>query len=437
MEAAPEVRAYRARWIITLTGQPVENGVLVVSRGRIVRADSTSRVPCTDLGDVALIPGLVNAHTHLEFSSLGHPVPPGSSFPAWLRRVVEARGDSPAPKLAIAQGLRESIAAGVTLVGDIATTGWNPEDYAGSPLRGVIFQELIGLGAQRAAERVALAQSHVQRDADHGLPVGWSAGLSPHAPYTVRSELFARVCQMAAGYPSVPVAMHLAESREELELLQSGEGPFREFLSSLGVWPDDVFRDGRSIDEFLEPLSELDRAAIVHGNYLTHHQLAFLARHPHLTLVYCPRTHAAFGHPTHPWIDLHHLGGSVAVGTDSRASNPDLNLWAELQHIAAEYPEMRSPVILQMGTINGARVLGQGRDTGTLAVGRRADLAVVALDDPAFRDPWYDLFAPGNSIAGAMIGGEWVHASPALRRIGIEAAEQNRESGGSGSASVP
>lgn len=437
MEATPDIRAYRARWIITLTGQPVENGVLVISRGRIVRADSTTRIPCTDLGDVALIPGLVNAHTHLEFSNLSEPVPAGPSFPDWLRRVVEVRGQAPEPKSAISQGLRESVAAGVTLIGDIATAGWSPKDYAGSPLRGVIFQELIGLGVQRAAERVAQGEKHVQRDADHALPTDWTAGLSPHAPYTVRPDLFARVCQMAASHPSIPVAMHLAESREELELLQTGGGPFREFLSALGVWPDDVFRAGRSIDEFLEPLSELDRAAIVHGNYLTHHQLAFLARHPHLTLVYCPRTHAAFGHPTHPWIDLHHLGGSVAIGTDSRASNPDLNLWAELQHIAAEYPEMRSPVILQMGTINGARVLGQGRVTGTLAVGRRADLAVVALDDPAFRDPWYDLFAPGNSIAGTMIRGEWVHASPDLRRIGIEVSEQDRALGATGSASVP
>lgn len=420
METTPDIRAYRARWIITLTGQPVENGVLVVSRGRIVRADSITRIPYVDLGDVALIPGLVNAHTHLEFSNLFEPVPAGPSFPEWLRRVVEVRGPDPDPKSAISQGLRESIAAGVTLVGDIATTGWSPEDYAGSPLRGVTFQELIGLGAQRATERLAVAEGHLKRDIDHSLPAEWTAGLSPHAPYTVRPELFARVCQMAAGHPSVPVAMHLAESREELELLQTGGGPFREFLNSLGVWPDDVFRAGRSIDEFLDPLSELDRAAIVHGNYLTHQQLAFLARHPHLTLVYCPRTHAAFRHPTHPWIDLHHLGGSVAIGTDSRASNPDLNLWAELQHIAAEYPEMRSPVILQMGTINGARVLGQGRDTGTLAVGRRADLAVVALNDPAFRDPWHDLFAPGNSIVGTMIGGDWVHAGPALKRAGIE-----------------
>jgi cytosine/adenosine deaminase-related metal-dependent hydrolase len=154
-------------------------------------------------------------------------------------------------------------------------------------------------------------------------------------------------------------------------------------------------------------LSELPRALIVHGTFLNSTELRFLAQNPHITLVYCPRTHAAAETAPHPWYDLFEMGGSVALGTDSRATNPDLSLWRELQFLAAECPRVRHHSLLRLATLHGARALGLMDSHGSLAPGKQADFAVVELADPAFQDPVHDLLAPGNRIVGTMIGGEW------------------------------
>ena len=227
------MQAYRARWVITLTGQPVENGVILVHRGKILRADATTQAPCIDLGNVAIIPGLVNAHTHLEFSDFSQPIDTSQPFPAWLEAVIASRRENPTPRRdAIRNGLAESVKAGVTLIGDIATRGWVAEDYAGQFPGGVVFQELLGLSDTRVAEEVTQAEQHLQQfQASH-----WSAGLSPHAPYTVAPPLFAEALRLAQQVPTFPVAMHLAETEAELELLQTGGGPLRDFLQEMGVW---------------------------------------------------------------------------------------------------------------------------------------------------------------------------------------------------------
>ncbi|MDZ4683863.1 MAG: amidohydrolase family protein [Planctomycetaceae bacterium] len=396
--------AYRARWIVPVDARPIANGVLVVSGDRIVRVADQWPGPMTDLGDVALIPGLVNCHTHLEFSALTEPLSPGLPFTDWIRRVIRYRQEQPGivPQ-AIQKGLSESLAGGVTLLGDIASTGWTWADYTNAAMRPrcVVFQELLGLSDERVAAQIELAKQHSSANQPFDI-----VGLSPHAPYSVHPELLGAAL-IEAQARSTSIAVHLAETAAERELLADASGEFREFLSSLGLWREGIFGE-RTFADWLHALAELPRALVIHGNYLNQSELAMLARSPHVTMVYCPRTHAAFGHPPHPWQDLIAIGGTVAIGTDSRATNPDLSLWRELQFLAAMHPDMPQHDLLKLGTLTGAKALGCGSQCGSLTPGKRADVAAVSLADPASCDPVYQLLNTGNEIAGTMLAGRWV-----------------------------
>jgi aminodeoxyfutalosine deaminase len=399
----PDRTLYRAEWIVSPTARPVRHGCLAVEQDRIVAVLESAPPSAIDLGRVAIIPGLVNAHTHLEFSELTEPLPTRRPFTAWLTDVIENRRSAgPSRSNAIQQGLQESLEAGTTLLGDIATRGWTRADYDAVPHRPAVvcFQELLGLAAERVDDWLAIAEQHLSHpDTDSR----WTPALSPHAPYTVHPELLRRSLELGER-TGAPVAMHLAETTAERELLTHGTGPFRDFLTARGLFSPDVFGQ-RSFTDLVEALSEQPRGLIIHGTDLNSGELRYLAGRPQTTLVYCPRTHAAFELPPHPWRTLLHLGGSVAIGTDSRASNPDLSVFHELQFLASQPDALPAHELLKLATVNGARALGQGRVTGDLTPGKRADAALIALDDPAFRSPLSDLFLPGNHIAGTIAAG--------------------------------
>ncbi len=406
-----ESRTLRAKWIVPVDGRPIDGGVVVVQGGRIVTVGDDRGGNLVDLGEVAIVPGFVNPHTHLEFSALPAPLSPGLPFTGWLKRVIQYRREHPGiVREAIQAGLKEAAASGTTLIGDIATTGWSPGDYqlddgdrSVGP-RVVVFQELLGLSPERIEPLCARADTQLCDDA-----VGSIARqmLSPHAPYSVHPDVVEHAISLTAAHRGRTLAMHLAETAAERELLESGGGEFRTFLEEVGVWQPNLF-GGRSYRDLLESLGDLPRGLIVHGNDLRDKELMRLAQFPHLTTVYCPRTHAAFGHPPHPWLTLISLGGTVAIGTDSRASNPDLSMWNELQFVAEQFPDVPHHTLLKLGTLAGASALGLRAECGSLTPGKRADFAVIELRDPAFRDPNFDLFAPGNRVIGTMIGGRWV-----------------------------
>lgn len=394
---SPNTHSYRARWVIPVSGPPVANGIVVVHGERVIGIHRSRRPDTVDLGDVAILPGLVNCHTHLEFSGLNAPLEPMTPFTEWIRRVVRYRRSAAVDVAdSIRRGLAESLQSGVTLLGDIGTSGWSWDDYRTGP-ESLVFQELLGLKAERTPELMTLAERHAASK---------HAGLSPHAPYSVHPDLFRQAVQLAQS-SQVSVAMHLAETEAERELLFDGTGEFRTLLQDFGLWQPDLF-GGRTWSEFLEPLSELPRALVIHGNYFGTDELRFLAQNPQLTLVYCPRTHAAFGHPPHPWQTLLNLGGSVALGTDSRASNPDLSLWKELQFLAANFPNVSQLELLQLATINGARALNRRQDHGSLETGKLANLLVIgpAPDDgPALH---HSLISNHTTIQRVMHRGDWI-----------------------------
>lgn len=390
--------AYRARYVFPVTSPPVADGVVTIEAGRIV-AMGNQAVGCsaTDLGDVALLPALINPHTHLEFSDLSAPLgEPGMSFPRWVPKVIGWRAAQPPGKPGVPRGLEETARAGVATLGEIATPGWLPAAFENQPVRATVFFESIGLTHHQVEPKLFEAREHLRRAAGQHQ---WRAGLSPHAPYTVHPDLFERLVGLAAE-SSVPLAFHLAESSEEIELLATGQGLFHDVLAELGFWdPTAIGRGTRPLDYLRRLASSGVRALVIHGNYLADDEIDLLTAHAdRLTVIYCPRTHAYFGHPRHPLPKLLAAGARVAVGTDSRASNPDLNLWEELRFVARTFSELPPETVLRLGTIDAAHALGLGDECGSLEVGKRAPLAIISLEGHAARDPHESLFDSTPSL---------------------------------------
>lgn len=409
--------ALRARYVFPVAQPPLADGVVTIADGRIVAVgENVSGRPVHDLGQVALLPGLVNAHTHLEFSDLPQPIGwPGLPFPEWIRQVVVHRrgaaamddGREERRRATVVGGLEESLRHGTTAVGEIATGPW---PAASSPWRpwATVFLELLGLSAERTASLLQAARDHVAARPAAGQ--GWRPGLSPHAPYTVRLDLLAEVCRLSADR-SLPVAMHLAESAEELELLRSGSGSFVGLLQDLNAWDPNAIPPGRRPGDYLELLATAHRALVIHGNYLTPGEIDFVAaRRDRMSVVYCPRTHAYFQHPDYPLAAMLAAGVKVALGTDSRASNPDLDVLAEWRYVCEHHSQVAPADSLRMATQNGALALGLGDAAGTLTVGKRADLTVVALRDYAAHDPHELLLDPQAAIVQTYVAGEPVWA---------------------------
>lgn len=415
-------RSLRARWVFPMAGPPLHDAAVTISQGRIVAVGNPpDDVPIEDLGHVAIVPGLVNTHTHLEFSDLASPIGhPGMQLVEWLGSVIQHRAHTTARNcLSIEQGLRESIHHGVTTIGEIAQPGGTRDAYHASPCKGTLFLELIAPRIERIEGTLEAAEKHL-RDIGPWRAVGWAEpgqvpaashwqrGLSPHAPYTVHPELLARAVDLSIEH-KMPLAMHLAESREEIDFLRDGSGPFRELLESRGAWDPSARPHGaRPLDE-LRVLSRAHRALIVHGNYFDDEEIDFLGRQrPRMAVVYCPRTHAWFGHALYPLEKLLAAGAIVALGTDSRASSPDLSLLAEMRHIAREFPAMSRVTILEFGTRGGACALGLESQIGTLEPGKWANLAVVVLPEDAAADPHELILDADGAVVATWVRGNRV-----------------------------
>jgi cytosine/adenosine deaminase-related metal-dependent hydrolase len=398
---------YKAAWVIPMDRPPIENGVVEVHRGWIAAVrPALPRESAADLGDVALLPGLVNAHAHLEFSSVAEPFQPARPFTDWIRSLVayrrrELASNSPAARIAVQRGAAEAVQSGTTLLGEIATADWSDGRLPTRRPHVVAFRELIGLRPELVNVQVELAAEWLRSSADRV-----TRGLSPHAPYSVSPELLARSVALARQCHA-PVAMHLAETREELQFLAEGRGPFVEMLQSFGAWPEGGQPTGRRPLDVLQSLADAPQALVVHGNYLADDELDFVAARPWMSVVYCPRTHEFFGHEAHPWRRLLAKGANVALGTDGRGSNPDLSLWNELVFLHARFPDVAPNTLLELGTLRGARALGREQDCGSLSVGKRADLIAVSLPDSAARrDPLETLIGADREIRRVMLAEE-------------------------------
>ncbi|MFN9719862.1 MAG: amidohydrolase family protein, partial [Planctomycetota bacterium] len=354
-----EERHLRVRWLMNPDEEPRRGAEIVEQSGVIVDVRPLSEWQAEDVWPVIATPPLVNCHTHLEFSSITDPLRPADPFPDWIRSLMKWRRDQPenASPSAISSGIEQSQSAGVAAVGEITTTDLTKLETQYSRysnrLAVISFREIIGLRPDRIQEQLKHARNHLAIP----VPSCITRGLSPHAPYTVHPDLLNDLAMLARN-SQAPMAMHLAETRDELELLEFGSGRMADFLQSLELFDSSTFPGGRSIRECLEQLAYAPRSLVVHGNYLNNEDIAWLQRHPQCTIVYCPRTHAYFGHERYPLERFFSAGLRVALGTDSRASNPDLNLWSEVQHVARTHAELPIGTLIALATSNAVEALG-------------------------------------------------------------------------------
>ncbi|NNJ25958.1 Aminodeoxyfutalosine deaminase [Planctomycetes bacterium LzC2] len=386
-----------------MDGPPIHGGTVELSPDGEVSAvhdRADARAGAVDLGNVMLLPGFVNCHAHLEFSDFETPIPADGTFADWIAATVAARRQRPGDVMdRVNRGLTESLAAGVTTVGEIATAGWDAGRLLPPGQRPalVAFGELI----QPHDPPAGLAAARCFLDAADD-PRGLIRGLSPHAPYSVHPALPALLAADPAA-TAAPWAIHLLESADELELMTHGAGPLADAMSRLGATRGDFGAD-RLRRDFLEPLAAAAQGLIVHGNRLTRDDLRWLAApgRERLSVIYCPRTHAHFGHPPHPWLALRDAGVRVAIGTDGRGSNPDLSVLGELQFLRSRFPQVGADELLRLGTSAGADALGVG--CGRLAPGARADFCAVRTGTET-GDPAGDVLSQGTKITGVWRNG--------------------------------
>lgn len=386
---------YRARWLFPIDAPPLENGVIEFDDRAITAVHNLPTPDALDLGNVALLPALINCHAHLEFSNLPTPLAPSTPFTSWIKSLVAYRRELPSPPVAAFQaGLEESAQSGVTLVGEIATSDW-PLDLA-TPVSPdlILFRESLGRTSEQQRTQLDIARRHLQ---SKNSPSKILAGLSPHAPYSVHPDLLRDLVSLAVKYDA-PLAMHLAETRSELQLLQHGTGEFADMLQAFGAWDPALYDGSRTILDDLRQLARASHALVIHGNYLAESDIDFLDANPHLSVIYCPRTHRYFGHEAHPWRQLLARGINVALGTDGRGSNPDLSIWNELRFLAQNFPDVPPSTLLRLPTLNAARALGVDRRLGSLTPGKSPRLIQFPLPEslPTSDPAQLLLSAPGQ-----------------------------------------
>jgi aminodeoxyfutalosine deaminase len=389
-------RLVKARWIFPVISEPIADAAIEVVGKRIVALHRRAPRAAKDLGDVAIVPGFVNAHTHLEFSDLTVPLQPASPFADWMRTLIAYRRQRGEGAEAVRRGIEECRRSGTAAVGEIVTQDW-AADAPADVAEAVLFRELIGFRSETVEKQFETAQRFLE--GSRGVRAGAAVrGLSPHAPYSVHPALFERLVALAAARRA-PVAIHLAETKAELQLLGTGTGPLVELLSDLGAWEaGNVPRGTRPLD-YLRLMTGLERVIVAHGNYLDAAEIDFVAGRRNFAIAFCPRTHAFFGHAEHPWRTLAARGALVAIGTDGRCSNPDLSVWNELLFLSARFPGCDPALLLRLGTVNGARALGRESDLGTLELGKSAQVAVIQLGQASGNDPYDDLFHPNSRVA--------------------------------------
>lgn len=381
---------YHAAWILPIAEPAIRNGWIAIAGGRIAAYGApgpagthgfTDGAFEIDLGDVVVLPGLCNAHTHLELSYLRDEVPPASEFVKWIRGVMAARRQRPDPSGpeildAISHALEESANCGTALVGDISNTMVTFEPLTRSRLAGVVFYELIRFNAPDPDALVDEAQRRIA-----ALPPSARvrASLAAHAPYSVAPLVLRAIRRAIDRSPFLPCSIHLSESTEEVEFVRSGSGPWRALLEEIGSWDPRWVPPGGSPVEFLDDSGFLDsRVLAVHGVQMTAPDLRRLAARG-VTLVSCPRSNGHTGAGAPPIADFYASGVRVAIGTDSLASAPDLNVFAELATMRALAPQVPASALLESATLQGARALGFDADYGTIEPGKLARLLAVEL----------------------------------------------------------
>lgn len=376
------MRTYQADWLLPISGDPIRRGWVSIDANRVTRIGDGAAPGSTDLGHVALLPSLVNVHTHLELSHLHQRVPSGSAFSHWVRMLMAIRrkhSDPSAP--AILDAARRAIAAarasGTGLFGDISNTLVTVPLLREAGVAAQVFHELLGFNVADPAARVSAATAAVGAARSDSRDVRVS--LAAHAPYSVSPALFQAIRGAVDECPSPVTTVHLGESPDEIEFLRQGTGTFRALLEDVGVWSPDWKAPSTYPVSYLADLGFLDRSTlVVHGVQFEGDDLSRLAALG-AAIASCPRSNVHVGVGSPPLEAFYAMDVNVAFGTDSLASVADLNLFSELKEARRIAPRVSARRLLESATLTGARALGFDADFGSIEPGKRASLIAVRV----------------------------------------------------------
>ncbi len=411
-----------ADWLLPITSEPIRDGAVLVRHGAIsaygaldaVRGVAPPDVQIDHQDRAILMPGFVNAHTHLELTCY-HGQLQRAPLWDWFDKLIPIRRESGAEERE-AQGIHRAVemclAAGVTTVGDITRTGASIETLRSSPIRKVCFLELISGASQPPSafeELVAMfkrLQTNLNKDTSL-FANRLTLGISPHAPYTVRLTEIA-ACMDLARDRQIPLTIHLLETQEESDWLRGHGGTLQAILESRGLATGD--QQPTDIDAWYTQTKALDSgggALLAHLNYAGDADIQRVAASD-ASVVWCPRAHDYFGHRDHPWQRFIEAGVNVCIGTDSLASNETLSVLDELRFVAAQEPTCDPSLLLRCGTINAARGLQMSDQIGAIELCKRADLVAIDRDDAAPDEAAANVIHGSGAVSATWIDGQSV-----------------------------
>jgi cytosine/adenosine deaminase-related metal-dependent hydrolase len=404
----------RARAVVPISRAPLEDGAVqtlgknITWVGRWSELPAAERVDVVDLGESILLPGLVNAHCHLDYTNMVGKLAPPRRFTNWIQSLVALKATWTDTDFASSwiRGSEMLLRTGTTTVADIESVPTLiPAAWEKSPLRIISFRELIAL--RDTPETAAAIRNSIQQWI--ALDSHTRVGLSPHAPYTTTAALLQEASALARE-KCWPLVTHVAESEEEFEMFMYRTGPLFDWLKSQRDMSD--CGHGSPIRS-LEKIGYLKRNLIAaHVNYVWRDDVATLARR-RVNVVHCPHSHDYFRHLQFPYADLRSAGVNVCLGTDSLATvrkrggqTPELNMFREMQEFAAAAPDVPPSAILKLATVNGAQALGRKGRFGELTSLASADLIAVPFNG-SFGDVYESIIHHSGDVLASMIEGQW------------------------------
>ena len=407
----------RAKIVLPVTAPPIEDGAVFVD-GNKIRAVAPwkdlrphLRKKASDLGEVILLPGLVNAHCHLDYTDMAGELPPPKTFTDWIAAITVAKTAWSYSDYARSwlHGAHQLLKTGTTTVGDIeAMPDLLPEVWDATPLRVFSFLEMTGIKARRAPKDILREAVENIDSLHHPRNRAW---LSPHAPYSTLPELLHRTARIAQKR-KWRVSIHVAESAQEFEMFQHARGEMHDWLKRNERDNSDCGH-GSPVAHLARQKLLGENVLAIHVNCLARGDATLLAKN-RTSVVHCPRSHDYFKHPPFERARLANAGVNICLGTDSLATvrknekqKPELDMFAEMRALAGSDKTISPSEILKLATINGARALGLAGKAGELSRGAFADLIAVPFTGKISRVHEALLEHSGN-VAASMIQGRWV-----------------------------
>lgn len=402
---------YRGRFLVPMNSPPIPEGCLRVEGDCITDVGTLSSLGqrpgeiIRDFPDSVILPGLINAHCHLELGMTRSMLPRGEAFPLWVSRLKKALDGAKENhyRQAARLGILECLKNGITTIVDVGNTGEAFPELAMLPIRSYPYLEVLGLDPNQAHSRLGQAQTQLtQRPPANTL---YHPGITSHASYSCSLELMQQITQ-SAQLRTGPYTLHIAESAEEAQMFSEGSGALFDFCQR--IYPDLKWEPHMSPIRYLNHNNLIPRDSLfVHCNYLDDEDIRILAEH-NTSVVHCPLSKAFFSHAGFNPIALQSAGINICLGTDSLASNDGLNLFDEMAELHHNYPSLPCEDILAMATLHGAKALGLTGKIGCLTPGAQADFIAISLRPRENHNLFEEIVCEAHEVLFVSVAGEEV-----------------------------